>query len=484
MGWFRRKVPNYKLSEAPAQVSVLQRRVADLEAKYDATQTTDANKLHWGQADALSADSANSVAVRKKLRERSRYEVANNTYARGITQTLAMHLVGTGPRLQLALEDPNLNKKIEADWRAHVDAIGFNEKLFTLALARVVDGESFGVMFSNDALDAPVQLDVRLYEAEQFSSSATAQPVGIDGIILDDQGNVTTYHMKKAHPGGPQAGVAFVGETTPLPAKDVIHWFRPERPGQHRGVPAITSALALFALLRRYTLAVVKAAETAASQALVLQAEAPPSGEVQAIEALDAITLEQGMMTTLPMGWKLGQVDGKHPNQQYEAFKHEVLNEIARCVDMPYNIAAANSSGYNFSSGRLDHQTYYNSIRVEQQWFGRIAVDPVFLAWLVEARVTIYSGLSIPVVLPRKWIWDSPVPVDPEKAAKAQKLQLANLTTNLAIEWAKQNRDWEEQLEQIAKERKKMATEGLAFQLIEVEELRQEGGGDGDDAED
>ena len=43
-------------------------------------------------------------------------------------------------------------------------------------------------------------------------------------------------------------------------------------------------------------------------------------------------------------------------------FKHEILNEIARCVNMCYNVAVGNSSGYNYGSGRLDW-VYYRFIR-------------------------------------------------------------------------------------------------------------------------
>ncbi|WP_345321587.1 hypothetical protein [Novipirellula rosea] len=44
---------------------------------------------HWSRANGLSAATANSPDVRRTLRNRSRYEVANNSYARGITLTLA-----------------------------------------------------------------------------------------------------------------------------------------------------------------------------------------------------------------------------------------------------------------------------------------------------------------------------------------------------------------------------------------------------------
>jgi capsid protein len=91
------------------------------------------------------------------------------------------------------------------------------------------------------------------------------------------------------------------------------------------------------------------------------------------------------MMTTLPAGWKMGQFKAEQPTNTYEAFKREVLNEIARCLNMPYNIAAGNSSSYNYASGRLDHQTYYKSLRVEQTGVALTLLDPIFMAWVEEA---------------------------------------------------------------------------------------------------
>jgi len=67
-------------------------------------------------ADSLSAVKANSESVRRKLRERSRYEVANNSYARGSIDTIASYTIGRGPTLQLtyrgdsANDDPDIRK--------------------------------------------------------------------------------------------------------------------------------------------------------------------------------------------------------------------------------------------------------------------------------------------------------------------------------------------------------------------------------------
>ena len=90
---------------------------------------------------------------------------------------------------------------------------------------------------------------------------------------------------------------------------------------------------------------------------------------------------------TMPGGWKMSQVEPKQPATTYAEFKKEILNEIARCLNMPFNIAAGNSSGYNYASGRLDHQTYFKSIRVDQSFTASRVLDRVLVAWLREYAV-------------------------------------------------------------------------------------------------
>jgi Phage portal protein, lambda family. len=70
-----------------------------LNARYDAAQTTAENIRHWSMADGLSADASMSPEVRRTLRNRSRYEVANNSYAKGMVLTMAGDCVGTGHRI-------------------------------------------------------------------------------------------------------------------------------------------------------------------------------------------------------------------------------------------------------------------------------------------------------------------------------------------------------------------------------------------------
>src|SRR5664280_1741590 len=74
-----------------------------IRARFDSAQTTPDNMRHWAHADFLSANAAARPDVRRGLRSRARYEVANNSDARGIVLTLANDVIGTGPRRQMLL---------------------------------------------------------------------------------------------------------------------------------------------------------------------------------------------------------------------------------------------------------------------------------------------------------------------------------------------------------------------------------------------
>ncbi|MGE4157713.1 MAG: phage portal protein [Planctomycetota bacterium] len=452
--------------------------VRRLKGRYDSAATTDDNRRHWAMADGLSADAAASPEVRRILRNRARYEVANNSYARGIALTLAHDGIGTGPRLQMLSADEEINSELEREFERWAREVSFAEKLRTMRLSRVQDGEAFAILVNNPSLAHPVTLDLKLIEADQVASPMGRFQSGRqeDGIELDLFGNPASYWVLRDHPGG--SGASFTSEAIRVPASDMIHVFRQERPGQHRGIPEITPAMPLFAQLRRYTLAVLSAAEAAANFAGILYTDSPANGESESVEPMDSIELERNMLLTMPGGWKMSQVEPMQPATSYAEFKKEILNEIARCLNMPFNVAAGNSSGYNYASGRLDHQTYFKSIRVDQAFMASRVLDRVLQAWLREysletgtLREVLRGGIP-----DHQWFWDGMEHVDPLKEANAQETRLKNHTTTLAHEYARAGKDWEQELRQRARERKLMRE----LELVEPDEVMPEGGSNDD----
>lgn len=427
-----------------------------VRAKYDAAETGD-DRRHWANADAFAADAALSPMVRRTLRNRARYERANNSWLAGISGSVAASLIGTGPRLQLDTGSADLDRLVERaffDWGWQVD---LPAKLRTMREALVVDGEAFAMMISNPRLPG-VQLDLRLVEAEMVATPTelmreTITPDGstVDGLEFDQVGNVVAYQVLSYHPGANYHVNSLSFQR--VPANQMIHWFRAQRPGQHRGVPEVAPALRLFGQLRRYTDAVLAAAETAADFAAFIHSNSP-AAEVDEIEAFAEMPIEKRAMVTLPEGWNVSQLKAEQPTTQYPAFVKQILNEIARCLQIPFNVAALNSSEYNYASSRMDWQIAGMHERVDRDQLERVLLDRVFAAWVNEASL---SGV-LPEDLPPfsewnwAWQWDGKDHVDPNKEAMAAETRLKTHTTTLAAEYAKQGKQWDVELRQRAAE--------------------------------
>ncbi len=467
-----------KSSKTDGPKSKRQPRRLNIKGRYDSAQTTDENSRHWVNADSLSAKRANSKGVRKILRDRARYEIANNSYAKGMVTTLANDVIGTGPRLQLLGMDDETNNMVEAAFLQWSESIKLCEKMRTMMKSLIGDGESFAVKINNFNLGNPVSLDIRLMEADQITTPFMT-PIPslrrVDGIEFDEFGNPETYHVLRNHPGDSlQFGIRF----DRVPAQNIIHIFKEDRPGQVRGIPEITPALPLYAQLRRFTLATLTAAETAAMYSAVLHTNSGPDTEADPIDPMDVIDIERNMMLTLPEGWNMSQFKSEHPTTTYKEFKNEIINEIAVALSMPFNVAAGNSSGYNYASGRLDHQTYFKLIKVYQRFFEREMLDRLFADWVAEAsRIPDLIPRSMSVLgssLPHAWFWDGSEHVDPLRESKAQDMRIRNLTTNYAREYALQGLDWRKQFEQIKREKDTMKEMGINLADVEADLIEME----------
>jgi capsid protein len=447
-------------------------RVAKMRARYDAAQTTSENSEHWRQADELSGRAANSWSTRRTLRTRARYEVGSNCYASGMLLTVANDVVGTGPRLQMALQETENNQVIEREFMAWARSINLPSKLRTAVLTKKRDGEIFIKMITNPGHGSPVWLDLELLEGDQcWTPAFVPDKAHVDGIAFDQWGNPESYDLLDCHPGDDFP----LNNWTPkkVAAADVCHWFRTDRPGARRGIPEITPALPLYAQLRRFTLAVITAAETAADHAGILESTASSSGDtdgdLSAASPFDEVPYSRGMLTAVPFGWKLSQLRAEHPTTTYAMFKAEILNEIARCLNMPFNVAAGNSQGYNYSSGRLDHQIYFRSIGIEQADCETVILDKVFRAWYREARLIRRADGSplVPEVdlsyRPFSWAWDPAEDLDPVKTANANMIKLSSGQTSIQRMFSQQGLDWEVEQQQQA--------ESLGITLVEFRKL-------------
>lgn len=436
------------------QIEMMQARLARMRASYEAAKTTDYLSNVWANADRFDADSANSRDVRSTLVSRSRYEINNNGYSDGINQTYAIDLVGaTGPALRMQTSSNGFNQMVELTWFFWSKAIKLRRKLLCMAQAKDGDGEGMGVIRRNPRVRHPIPLDVVLYETEQFQSFLTGTESGkIDGIEFDQYGNPTLYELLRTHPGS--GTYSSLTDTEKIPADFVLHWFKLRRPGQHRGVPERASTLNVGAAARRWRESTLSAADRAAMLTLMMETPMTPD-EADAVAPFTTMDVEKDLMNFLPMGWKPTQLKGEFPTTNHEAFNRTLIGEQARPKAMPYNRAAADSSGHNFASGKLDFMPYFAALEVDREDCNDLVLDPLFDVWfdMAVAKFGWLGGNPDAIGAAAKahsWDWPVLSNADEESEANANKTKLQSGQITLADLYSKYGQDLEDKIAEMA----------------------------------
>lgn len=458
-----------------------------LKSRYDAAQTTEQNQLHWVNADQLSPNAAHTLAIRSKLRSRARYESANSGYLKGILLSLANDFTGGGPTLQIT--DPRFTEDqqyiMENLYKIRAQSIKLRQKLWQLRWARSDSGEGFGVYYTNRKSKIRVRSSFRTIECDQFShNNFTAKNKHeIDGLRFDPaSGEPDRYFMLDNHPGETE-----LFTTTPyngkwINADNVIHWYRKER-SWLRGIPETTSTLPLWALLRRYTLAVVQNAEIAADftvllKSMQLPAANPFTGEIRNPSGndvqtwFDSFPIDRGLMTVLPSMYDMQQLDPKQPVSMYDTFVNNLVQEAARPLCVPRNMALGYSGGYNMASGTLDRQVYAGTITqdrlgcnedildkdLEQWWFEAVRLpgyldDDVAATSRISDVVGRFSSLR-ETPPSHTWRWDEiEEHTDPVKVAHAMNLlHIGGHLSDIDIQEGKFNRSVEDHYRNLEKQ--------------------------------
>ncbi len=417
-----------------------------INAKFDLAQTTADNRKHWASADGLSSRAATSHAVRRVVRMRSRYEAENNSWYAGMLRTAANHIVGNGPRLQLLTPDPEANARVEKAWRLWAAKADLPEMLRTLVKTYWQDGEVFLMRADRQSLWPNVTLDLRTFEADQISSpwnQAYDDPYIDDGIRFDRSTNEIEYYVYDHHPGSNTPLSTLNGKW--YSARDVLHLFRVERPGQVHGIPRATASLQTLPIMRRQELATLFSAETAANFAMFLESNSPSLDPSSSPADFAEIEITRNMLTTLPAGWKIGQVKPEQPTSTYNSFQSQALKSFCRCTNMPYGIAAGTFQESNFSAAKADMRMLWQpEVQSEQSRLECSILSGVFVWWL-EAAIYVPGLLAgLPPINQIDHVWHHPpIPsLDPIDDANAATARLSSGQTSLTEEYATRGKDF------------------------------------------
>lgn len=438
---------------------------AQLSARFDNARHTPDTASLFRNVDSLAITTALSPEVRKTVRDRARYVVANCPYAKSILETFTTHVVGPWASVSFPRGGvpESLRDEITDAFDAWAMATDFWEKVKTMLRAKVTDGEAFALFTTDRAIVDQlnhVTLNIKPIECDRVESwtEMVTRDNEFDGVRFDANGHPVEYRILKYHPGDYRTSIKNrAGDW--VKAANVIHFFETIRPEQVRGISDFVSALDIPALQKSYRSSVVDTAINAASISGVLSTDQVPEcfddedasiGKcAMEVKPNTVFQAQRGAFVTLPEGWKLNQLQAQQPTSLYDSFVRSLIAELAACLCMPVNIAMCDSSQHNFASAKLDHMTYGDKIAAVRSVLSVKILDRVFFKWLEEYAIGRDIDARTLAALHRtEWLFTERSNSDVMKDASADNTRLGNGTTTLAALYAKDGRDWKRETDE------------------------------------
>lgn len=449
---------------------------------------TDAQTLGWfGDSGITAYDLRTQLwTIRRRCREAAK----NDPYVVRALQLFENNVVGsTGIRLDMDVRDPGgggdiaASTAIEAAWRRWAESPEYcdveGRKTLTAMLAAAVrswklEGEAIFHIAHSDFNPFGVQL--KLYRADQLAldiirQASHGENAILNGVEVNGEGRPVAYWFRtEMLPNG-----TFTGEPYRVPARQILHLFTEETPGQTRGVPAFASVLKDLRIAHAYDIAELIAARVDASRVGSWKQE--DNGDTSQIsETTEGIGFTQktepGEDRVIPLGWDYKPDAPARPNGAYSAFKKAVMRRIASGLSVSYNTLTSDLEGVSYSSiraGTLEDREVYKMMQaalvdsiLRPLFRRRDGWLDSFMASPLAAEYGFMPGDAARIRLadrwmPRRWAW-----VDPHSEAMSNEIAVAHhWTTNTDVA-AETGRDYFDNIDTAKQEQDWMAAHGVA----------------------
>jgi lambda family phage portal protein len=370
------------------------------------------------------------------LRDRARDLRRNNPYAAKGVQVISSNVIGHG--IETQFRGDGVSNKFEQSWRAWSESteIDFDGRNTIYGLQRLI---MEAVVESGEVLvrkrfiaGSKIPLKYQILESDFLDVSRTQQSPDngnniIQGIEFDNQGRRVAYWLYEAHPGGYDSLLWSSSlKSNRIPADEVLHIYRQDRPGQARGVTWFSPVIVRLKDFDDYEDAQLLRQKIAACFTAFVH---DLNGDVTDVdeECGDlGDKIEPAMIEMLPPGKSITFANPPGV-QNYKEYTSGVLRGIAAGLGVTYESLTADLSNVNFSSGRMGWLEFHRNI---QTWREHIVyahfLDPIVQDFknIMEVLGVSSEGITHVHVPPKREM------IDPTKEVPATiKAIRAGLTT-------------------------------------------------------
>lgn len=409
---------------------VVARAQADIVMRYEGASATRSGAYGWR---AIGTDANAEIKTQGyQLREIARDMVRNNPFAARGVQVISEAVVGSGIIPNIETTVPGAKKELQDLIKAHCDTTAIDADrrhnlygLQTLAMRAVVEAGQVLIRRrlrrAEDGLPLPFQLQV--LEVDFLDTRKDGPIAGgfiLGGIEYNNIGVRVAYHLFREHPGN--VATYRLPESARVPASEVAHVYRMDRPGQMNGVTWFAPVILAMRDFADYEEAqLVRQKIAACFSAFITKADggvSPLLGDKSTEKAATGLPqegIEPGLVMRLRDGEQVTfgvppQVEG------YRDFSTVTLHKIAVGLGVDYASLTGDNSQGNFANSRMGWLRFYRSV---ENWQWNMAVpsmcDPIG-GWLLDACALV-TGRRVPARI--QWTPPRREMFDPSKDTKA-----------------------------------------------------------------
>lgn len=372
--------------------------------------------------NATSPDAA-AAAGRAILRDRTRDLIRNNSYAAKAVQVIVSNTVGTGiigqAKAQRSRRRSTQFTDLWNNWAADPSQCDYQGRLDfyamqALAMRTIVEsGEVLIRRVITPEQKIPLQLLVLEPDFFDTTKDVALEAGGFirEGIEYNAQGKRVAYYLYDEHPGETHLRVTNITSKR-IPAEDIIHCFRQDRPGMTRGVSWASPIILRLRDYDDYTDAqLLKQKISACYAAFAVETEAADIGMGE--DLIDKI--EPGMIEILPPGKDLRFANPPTVGE-FDKISRQYLLQIAAGFGITYEALTGDLNNTSFSSGRMGWLEFNRNIET-WRWHMMVPqlLNPVW-KWFVQsasASGTRMEGIIAQWTPPRREL------IDPSKEINA-----------------------------------------------------------------
>jgi lambda family phage portal protein len=398
------------------------------------------------------------------LRNRSRELQRNNPYAKRAIDVIANNVVGSGIRPKIndesvkALWEKWANTT-KCDFDAHLNFYGLQHKVME-SVAR--DGECI-ILPRRKGAGFPLQLQVLEADyIDHYRNLAQMEQSDMgwifNGIQFDKRGKLIGYWLWDRHPG---EAIRMGLQSKFYPAKDVIHVFRAERPGQHRGVPMGTSVFNTLRDLDFFIDAERQKQSAAACFSVIIQN--PDIENIPGSAGADITPMTERLEPGLIQETKPGQTVSVVNPPVFNAYAEYVksnLYAVSSGYGIPYHALTSDLEHASFSSMKAGDRQYEQVLLILQEHLMVPKMCQPCFEWFVNyARqfglITEQDDVTAVWTNPRRAM------IDPAKETKAKIEALQAGLISYPEAWREDGYDPEEVMQEIAEVNKRLDELGI-----------------------